>query len=38
MSTPPPIPMSTDDVAARDHVPYWSDWIGRLFHGLQSDL
>ena len=38
MGTPPPIRMSTDDVAARDRVPYWSDWIGRLFHGLQSDL
>ena len=38
MSTPPPVLMSTDDVAARDRVPYWADWIGRLFHGLQSDL
>ena len=38
MRTPPPVLMSTDDVAARDRAPYWADWIQRLFHGLQSDL
>jgi AraC-like DNA-binding protein len=30
--------MNTDDVAPRDRVPYWSEWVDRLFCGLQSDL
>ncbi len=30
--------MSTDQVSARDRVPYWYDWIDRLFCGLASDL
>ena len=30
--------MSTDDVSPRERVPYWTDWIDRLFGGLQSDL
>jgi AraC-like DNA-binding protein len=30
--------MNTDDVAPRDRVPYWTEWVDRLFHGLQSDL
>jgi len=30
--------MNTDEVSARDRVPYWSDWIDRLFGGLRSDL
>jgi AraC-like DNA-binding protein len=30
--------MNTDDVAPRDRVPYWSEWIDRLFCGLRSDL
>jgi AraC-like DNA-binding protein len=30
--------MNTDDVAPRDRVPYWTEWIDKLFHGLQSDL
>lgn len=30
--------MSTDQVSARDRAPYWSEWISRLFCGLQSDL
>ena len=30
--------MNTDDVSARERIPYWSDWIDRLFHGLRSDL
>lgn len=30
--------MNTDDVSARDRIPYWSDWIDRLFQGLRSDL
>ena len=30
--------ISTDEVAPRERVPYWSDWVNRLFHGLRSDL
>jgi AraC-like DNA-binding protein len=30
--------MTTDDVAPRERVPYWADWIDRLFNGLDSDL
>lgn len=30
--------MSTDQVCASDRAPYWSEWIDRLFCGLQSDL
>jgi AraC-like DNA-binding protein len=37
MTAPPPT-MDTDEVSPRDRVPYWTDWIARLFHGLQSDL
>jgi AraC-like DNA-binding protein len=33
-----PSSMSTDEVSARERVPYWMDWIDRLFHGLRSDL
>jgi AraC-like DNA-binding protein len=33
-----PSSMSTDEVSARERVPYWTDWIDRLFHGLRSDL
>ena len=29
---------STDFVAPRERVAYWSDWIDRVFCGLQSDL
>ena len=37
MTTPMPT-MSTDEVSPRDRVPYWTDWVDRLFCGLQSDL
>ena len=37
MSTALPA-MSTDQVSPRDRIPFWSDWINRLFCGLQSDL
>lgn len=30
--------MDTDQVSPGDRVPYWTDWINRLFHGLKSDL
>lgn len=30
--------MSTDDVSARDKLPYWRDWVWKLFGGLDSDL
>ena len=30
--------MSTDQVAPAERVGFWSDWIDRLFCGLQSDL
>ncbi len=30
--------MSTDLVPPGERVPYWSDWIDRLFCGLQSDV
>ncbi len=30
--------MSTDLVAPRERVRYWSDWIDRVFCGLQSDV
>lgn len=30
--------MSTDRVAPAERVPYWREWIDRLFCGLQSDL
>ncbi|PPE67301.1 helix-turn-helix domain-containing protein [Caldimonas caldifontis] len=30
--------MSTDEVAPRERVPFWSDWISRLFCGLESDV
>ncbi|HSW05968.1 helix-turn-helix domain-containing protein [Aquabacterium sp.] len=30
--------MSTDEVSARDKVPYWRDWVWKLFGGLDSDL
>jgi AraC-like DNA-binding protein len=30
--------MDTDQVSARDRIPFWNDWINRLFQGLQSDL
>ncbi len=30
--------MSTDQVAPRERVAFWSDWVHRLFGGLQSDL
>jgi AraC-like DNA-binding protein len=36
--TAPQASMSTDQVSARDRAPYWTDWINRLFQGLQSDL
>ncbi len=29
--------MTTADVAPRDRAGLWTDWINRLFHGLQSD-
>jgi AraC-like DNA-binding protein len=29
--------MNTDEVAARDRVAFWGDWVGRLFQGLKSD-
>jgi len=25
--------MNTDEVAARDRVPFWQDWIRRVFSG-----
>jgi len=34
----PATTMSTDDVSARDKVPYWRDWVWKLFGGLESDL
>jgi AraC-like DNA-binding protein len=30
--------MDTDEVSARDRIPFWNDWINNLFQGLQSDL
>jgi AraC-like DNA-binding protein len=33
-----PQTMNTDDVAPRERVPYWSEWVDRLFCGLQSDV
>jgi AraC-like DNA-binding protein len=30
--------MDTDQVAPAERGALWSDWIARLFHGLQSDL
>jgi AraC-like DNA-binding protein len=30
--------MNTDQVSPRERVGYWSSWVDRLFHGLQSDL
>ena len=30
--------MNTDDVSPRDKVPYWRDWVWKLFGGLDSDL
>ncbi len=30
--------MDTDQVAPRERVGLWTDWIDRLFHGLGSDL
>jgi AraC-like DNA-binding protein len=30
--------ISTNQVCAGDRVPYWHDWINRLFCGLDSDL
>ncbi len=30
--------MSTDEVSAGDRVPFWQDWIRRLFVGLETDL
>ncbi len=30
--------LSTDSVPPRERVPYWSEWIDRLFYGLQSDV
>jgi AraC-like DNA-binding protein len=38
MSTPAALAMTTDEVPARERAPYWADWIGRLFQGLDSDL
>ena len=37
MSTAMPV-MSTDQVAPRERIPFSSDWVNRLFCGLQSDL
>lgn len=33
-----PQAMSTDQVAPRERVGFWADWIARLFQGLQSDV
>jgi AraC-like DNA-binding protein len=30
--------MNTDEVSARERGAYWSSWVHRLFHGLDSDL
>ncbi|MFN3296757.1 helix-turn-helix domain-containing protein [Caldimonas sp.] len=30
--------MNTEEVAPRERVPFWSDWISRLFGGLESDV
>jgi len=30
--------MNTEQVSPRERIPYWTDWIDRLFCGLQSDL
>lgn len=39
MSQPMSMPtMTTDDVPPHERIPYWTDWIDRLFHGLGSDL
>ncbi len=27
--------MDTDEVSARDRIPFWNDWINQLFQGLQ---
>ena len=37
MSTALPT-MSTDQVSPHDRIGYWSDWVNRLFCGLQTDL
>lgn len=29
--------MNTDEVAPRDRIAFWGDWLGRLFQGLSSD-
>jgi AraC-like DNA-binding protein len=36
MSAKPQV-MNTDEVAARERVAVWGDWLGRLFQGLKSD-
>jgi hypothetical protein len=30
--------MNTEQVSPRERIPYWTDWIDRLFCGLRSDL
>lgn len=30
--------MNTDQVAPAERVPFWSDWVHRLFNGLDCDL
>lgn len=30
--------MNTEQVSPRERIPYWADWIDRLFCGLRSDL
>ncbi len=30
--------VDTNDVSARDRIPFWNDWINQLFQGLKSDL
>jgi AraC-like DNA-binding protein len=36
--TQPASTMDTDQVCARERIPYWSEWLDRLFQGLRSDL
>lgn len=30
--------MTTDEVAVRDRVPFWQDWVRRVFCGLDTDV
>ena len=38
MGNPVVSAMSTDQVSAAERPGFWTDWLHRLFHGLDSDL